>query len=231
MYRIAICDDDPASVAYLTALVREWAEKFTEAVTVRSFPSAEAFLFQYAEDKSFDILLLDIEMGEMDGVSLAKTVRRENREIQIIFVSGYSDYIAEGYEVEALHYLLKPVNYEKLAAVLDRALDKLRRNGRALLLDVGGEMVRIPLYQIRWLEVRHNYVTIHAQEDYSVKRTLGEMERELDDGFFRAGRSFIVNLRYIRRVARSEVELSDGERVPLSRGYYEPLNRALIDRL
>ena len=231
MYRIAICDDDPASVAYLTALVREWAEKFTEAVTVRSFPSAEAFLFQYAEDKSFDILLLDIEMGEMDGVSLAKTVRRENREIQIIFVSGYSDYIAEGYDVEALHYLLKPVNYEKLAAVLDRALDKLRRNGRALLLDVGGEMVRIPLYQIRWLEVRHNYVTIHAQEDYSVKRTLGEMERELDDGFFRAGRSFIVNLRYIRRVARSEVELSDGERVPLSRGYYEPLNRALIDRL
>ena len=231
MYRIAICDDDPASVAYLTALVREWAEKFTEAVTVRSFPSAEAFLFQYAEDKSFDILLLDIEMDEMDGVSLAKTVRRENREIQIIFVSGYSDYIAEGYEVEALHYLLKPVNYEKLAAVLDRALDKLRRNGRALLLDVGGEMVRIPLYQIRWLEVRHNYVTIHAQEDYSVKRTLGEMERELDDGFFRAGRSFIVNLRYIRRVARSEVELSDGERVPLSRGYYEPLNRALIDRL
>ena len=110
-------------------------------------------------------------------------------------------------------------------------MDKLRRNGRALLLDVGGEMVRIPLYQIRWLEVRHNYVTIHAQEDYSVKRTLGEMERELDDGFFRAGRSFIVNLRYIRRVARSEVELSDGERVPLSRGYYEPLNRALIDRL
>ncbi len=75
-----------------------------------------------------DILLLDIEMGAMDGVTLAKTLRKENDTLQIVFLTGYSDYISEGYEVAALHYLLKPVQKEKLFSVLYRALDKVKKN-------------------------------------------------------------------------------------------------------
>ena len=125
---IAICDDQRKDSEYISALVREWAEGQKIAVQLELFPSAEAFLFQYAERKDWDLLLLDIEMGNMDGVSMAKTVRRENEAVQIVFITGYSDYIAEGYEVAALHYLMKPVKPGKLFAVLDRALEKLRRN-------------------------------------------------------------------------------------------------------
>ena len=148
--------------------------------------------------------------------------------VQIVFVTGYSDYIAEGYEVAALHYLMKPVSGEKLFAVLNRALEKRKREERCLNLELGGEMVRIPFYDIRYLDVRQNYVTIHAKAEYTVKRSLNEFEKELDDRFFRAGRSLIINLKYIRRVTKTEVSLSDGTLLPLPRGAYEPLNRAII---
>jgi DNA-binding LytR/AlgR family response regulator len=228
IYHIAICDDEPADGKYLSMLVAKWASSTGNAASADTFPSSEAFLFRYAEDKAYEILLLDIEMSGMDGVQLARTVRKHNQEIQIVFVTGFPDYIAEGYEVEALQYLLKPVDEQKLFAVLDRAAEKLRRNERALLLECCGETVRVPLYEIRYLEVRQNYVTVHAKEDYTVKKTLGQLEKELDDGFFRTGRSFIVSLKAVRKITRSGVLLSDGTSVPLPRGCYEPLNRAMI---
>mgnify|MGYP005810050135 FL=1 len=124
---------------------------------------------------------------------------------------------------------MKPVHEEKLFQVLDRAMQKLEKDARCLNLELSGEMVRIPLYTIRYLDVYKNYVTIHAREDYTVKRTLGAFEEELDSGFFRAGRSMIVNLKYIRRVTKKEVYLSDGTVLPLPRGVYEALNRAIIN--
>lgn len=229
-YHIAVCDDSGADAAYVRALTEDWAARTGHTVQLEIFPSAESFLFHYAEDKSYDILLLDIEMTGMDGVALARQVRRDNESVQIIFITGYSDYIAEGYDVAALHYLVKPVSREKLHEILDRAARKLGKNERALLLGLAGEAVRVPLYQIRYLEVRQNYVTIHAKEDYTVKRSLGEFARELDDRFYRMGRSYIVNLTCICRVTRTDVYLSDGSVIPLPRGQYEPLNRAIIAR-
>ena len=192
------------------------------------FPSAEAFLFRYAEDKDWDMLLLDIEMGTMDGVTMAKRVRQDNETVQIVFITGYSDYIAEGYEVAALHYLIKPVKLEKLRTVLDRALEKRKKDERCLNLEISGEMVRIPFYEIRFLDVYRNYVTVHAKKDYTVKHTLGDFEKELDERFCRVGRGMILNLKYIQRVTKTEVRLSDGTVLPLPRGAYEPLNRAII---
>lgn len=227
-YRVAIVDDSIKDAEFVQSMLNSWARQRQADFRAEMFPSAEAFLFRYAEDKEWDILLLDIEMGAMDGVSLAKKLRQENEAVQIVFITGYSDYIAEGYEVAALHYLMKPVNRDKLFAVLDRALEKRKQEERCLNLEAYGEMVRIPFYQIRYLEVHQNYVTVHAKADYTVKRTLGDVEKELDDRFSRVGRSMIVNLKYIGRVTKTEVHLSDGTVLPLPRGAYEPLNRAII---
>ncbi len=228
LLKAAVCDDSAQDAAFVEQILGEWAASRGAELLCRVFPSAESFLFQYAEDKNWDLLLLDIEMGRMDGVTMAKTVRGENPVVQIVFITGYSDYIAEGYEVAALHYLMKPVKREKLFSVLDRAAEKLRQDQRCLNLDVGGEMERIPFLEIRYLDVRANYVTIHGKRDVTVKRTLGELERELDNRFFRAGRSLILNLRCIRRVTKQEVHLADGTVLPLPRGAYDALNRAII---
>ena len=229
-YKIAICDDSQADRDYVASLVRRWASEGDRTAHIEAFSSAEGFLFHYAEESDFDILLLDIEMGGMDGVTMAKRLRQSNDTVQIIFITGYSDYIAEGYDVAALHYLMKPVRPEKLSAVLDRAWEKHRRNERCLNLERSGEMIRLPLYEVRYLDVHQNYVTVHARQDYTLKRTLAEFEAELDEQFFRVGRGIILNLKQIRRVTKKEVVLADGTVLPLPRGSYEPLNRAIIER-
>lgn len=228
IYKIVICDDSAADSGYIKKLVMLWAEERSIVLKIDTFPSAESFLFHYADEKDYDILLLDIEMKALNGVELAKEIRKENDAVQIIFVTGYSDYIAEGYEVSALHYLMKPVKEEKLFEIMDRATVKLQKNEKALFLTLSSETVRIPIYEIRYLEVQHNYVTIHAKGDYSIKRTLGEFEHELDERFYRMGRSYLVNLTYIQKITKTSVFLSDGFVLPLPRGQYEPLNQAFI---
>ena len=227
-YKIAICDDSAADREYVSDMVSRWAERNSCTVRLNTFDSAENFLFHYAGESDYDILLLDIEMGAMDGVTMARQLRRDNDAVQIVFITGYSDYIAEGYEVAALHYLMKPVKEDKLCSVLDRAADKLKKNEKVLTFDAGGEMARVPVYQIRYADVFGNYVTIHAQSDITVKMTLGDLEKQLDERFYRVGRSVIVNLAQISRVTKKEIRLSDGTAIPLPRGAYDGINRAII---
>lgn len=229
--RFAVCDDDQDYARYIESLAAHWARAAGTALEVERFPSAQAFLFRYEERRDFDVLLLDIEMDGMDGVALAKAVRRDNDDIQIVFVTGYADYIAQGYEVSALHYLTKPVDPDKLSQVLTRAVGRLRRNEPTLTLELPGEVVRVPLSKIRYVDVLHNYVTVHADRDYNLKRPLGELERELGGQFYRIGRSCVVNLNFVNRVTRTSVELSGGGSLPLPRGQYEGLNRAIIERI
>lgn len=228
-YKIAICDDCDADRKYVLNMVERWAAAAGHGVHADTFPSAESFLFYYAEESDYDILLLDIEMQAMDGVTMAKQLRKNNDTVQIIFITGYSDYIAEGYEVAALHYLMKPVKEEKLCSVLDRAAEKLAKNEKVLNFEIGGEMVRVPIYQIRYADVMGNYVTIYTQTDVTVKMTLGELEKQLDERFYRVGRSCIVNLTQISRVTKTEIKLSDGTAIPLPRGAYDGINRAIIN--
>lgn len=227
-YKIAICDDSGADRQFVLNMVRAWASSAGHTVHIDDFPSAESFLFRYAEESDYDILLLDIEMGAMDGVTMAKELRKSNDTVQIIFITGYSDYISEGYEVAALHYLMKPLDENKLFSVLNRAAEKLQKNEKVLHLELSGEMVRLPIHRIRWAEVSGNYVTIHALQDYTVKMTLGQLEKELDERFFRVGRSAIVNLTQISRVTKGSIMLTGGGSVPLPRGAYEAVNRAII---
>lgn len=227
----AICDDSVVDSNYVKELVTQWANYKKYQVNIDIFSSAEAFIFHYVENKEYDVLLLDIEMGNMDGVTLARQIRKSNKSVQIVFITGYSDYIAEGYDVEALHYLMKPLNKEKLYDVLDRAVNKMMQNEKHLVLNTFDEMIRIPLHEIIYIEVDRNYVTVHSNKDYTVKKTLAEIEKELDERFFRIGRSAIVNLKYISRVTKTDVYLNNGIILQLPRGIYEALNRAIINEM
>ncbi len=228
-YKIAICDDLESDRDYLKDLLNKWANDYSHLLSIDFFSSAESFLFHYEEAKDYDILLLDIEMGLMDGVSMAKKIRQDNDAVQIIFITGYSDYIAEGYEVNALHYLMKPVKEEKLFSVLERAIEKISKNDVVLNMETANGMVRVPIYQIRFAEVFGNYVTIHANDEVVVKMTLNEIEKLLDERFYRVGRSVIVNLNEVSRVTKSEIKLLDGTSIHLPRGAYDGVNRAIIN--
>ena len=227
-YNIAICDDSEADRKYIYDMVDEWALVQGHSVHITTFESAENFMFCYDDRKDYDILLLDIEMGDMDGVAMAKKLRKQDDNVQIVFITGYSDYIAEGYEVAALHYLMKPVKKEKLLSVLDRAVEKLSKNEKVINMELVGELVRIPIYQIRYADVLGNYVTVHAAQEYTFKLTLSDLQKELDERFLRVGRSCIVNLTQISRVTKTLIKLSDGTEIPLPRGAFDSVNGAII---
>ena len=113
MYRFAICDDVAADADYIKSLILEWNREAGQPLRIEAYPSAEAFLFAYEDDDSVDVLFLDIEMKEMSGVELAGRLREMGAGLQIVFITGYMDYIGQGYDVEALHYLLKTENHGK----------------------------------------------------------------------------------------------------------------------
>lgn len=124
---IAIIDNDALFRKSIAASVDKWAKKSKISAAVNEYSSAEAFLFAYEEKKDYDLLLLDIEMAGISGVEMAERIRREDETIQIVFITGYPEYMCRGYDLSALHYLLKPVSDEKLSEVLGRAMKNIKK--------------------------------------------------------------------------------------------------------
>lgn len=228
-YRIAICDDSSPDSEYAAKLVREWSRSSRNSTDISTFPSAEAFLFEYADDKSYDILLLDIEMGRMDGVELAKQIRCDNNAVQIVFITGFPDYIAEGYDVSALHYLMKPVSAVKLSAVLDKAVGNLNKVEKSVIFTVDGEALRIPTRDIISVEAAaHTCIVTAADKTFEVRSTISDIEKLLDGDFIRCHRSYIVGIRFIKSIAKTDIVLDSGAKIPLSRSNYDAVNQAFI---
>ena len=228
-YKIAICDDSDADRKYVLNMVNQWAVTAGHVIHTDTFVSAENFLFHYAEESDYDILLLDIEMGAMDGVAMAKKIRQSNDFVQIVFITGFSDYISEGYEVSALHYLMKPVKQDKLFGVLNRAVDAIKKMERVILLPVDGEILRLPIDQVQYVEAFSHTVSIVTEENtIPVKKSISEMERLLGEGFVRCHRSYLVGLKHISRLSKTEVILDNGKILPLSRSAAAMVHKAFI---
>lgn len=228
--QIAICDDEPAMLEYLDALVNQWGESRGEPVNAQCFPSAQALWFEWAENPRFDVLLLDIQMQGLDGVTLARRIRETDEKCAIIFITGTAEFAADGYDVAALHYLIKPVDEAKLFACLDKAAAQLRRVPKQLLLPVAGVQTRFCADDIFYAEAFAHTVCIHTGEGgLEAQASIGELEKELaGEPFIRCHRSYLVNLRQIRRIDKSELTLDSGERLPVSRRLYAAVNDAFI---
>ncbi len=227
--RLAICDDESSQIIYLKELINIWSKNCDEIIQVQAYESAEAFLFAYAENKDFDILLLDIQMKNMNGLDLAREIRKDNETLQIIFITGFSDYAAEGYDVSALHYLMKPVNEQKFMDVLGKAAARLQTPRRAILFKKGSENIRILADDIYYAEAFSHYVTLHikgGEESFNMR--ISDMEKLLGEGFFRCHRSYIVGMKHVRRVSRTAMVLDTGKEIPLSRGLYDAANQTFI---
>ena len=227
--KIAVCDDDSAQRSYLLETVSGWAKKNSHPVELREYADAKAFFFDYGEEKDFDILLLDVEMPGMSGVELAREVRRDNSAVQIIFITGYYEYFGDGFDVSALHYLIKPVDAGRLCPVLDRAADNLAYRERSVLISAADGSVKVPLADIRYVESENVYIVVHTVHgDYRTRMALRKFEEQLDETFFKVHRSYLVNLRYVKMITRKDAVMEGGGVVPLSRGMYDAVHAALI---
>lgn len=228
-YQIAICDDEQNEIESITSIVSSWSIHNGYSCDINTFISAEAFLFEYEDNQAYDILLLDIEMKNITGMELAKHIRKDNNRAEIIFITSHFEFIGEGYEVDALHYLIKPISKEKLMQVLTKAVKKLSVEPPSLIINCNGNTVKLLESDIFYVESFLHYIIIKTKDkEYKIKENISAFEKKLSDDFYRIHRSYLVSLKHITRISRKSVHLGMTE-LPLARGKYDDINRAFIE--
>ena len=227
--RLAYCDDEEIQLEYMRRLAENWAKQAGVSLTYCAYQSAEELLFENMEGYPFDLLILDIDMHGMDGMALARKIRERDVKIPILFLTNKREYVFEGYEVQALRYLLKPISEEKLFPLLNEVHTAARGEVQSLILSVDGEHCKIAVSDILYLEADGHYVRIRTvKRDYMVKKAFTELAEELEEGFVATHRSYLVNLLHVERVQRTECILFDGSSIPVSRNSYKAVNEAFI---
>lgn len=236
---IAVCEDDKTLRDYETLLINQWAEKRNLKVTVDSYSSAENFLFESEDKLPYDFLLLDIQMGKMNGFELAKTLRARGFGGSLAFLTGIADYAIDGYEVGAVRYILKPVKEENLFNVLDMVYaDYSKKSEESFLLKNGTDVSKIPFSQIVYVEAQGHYVRLVGNKvsnncdvpfEREWKENFGNVSPDFENhGFFCLKRGLLVNLAHVQKITKTECILDNQEGLPVARNNYEELNRAFI---
>jgi DNA-binding LytR/AlgR family response regulator len=226
---IAVCEDDAAASEYLANLSQNWAASRKINISISVFESAESFLFIYEDGKPVDIMLLDIHMKGIDGLTLAKQLRAAGGRMQMIFVTGTPDFISEGYEVSALHYLMKPIRADKLEAVLDKAAAAAGKREAPVVVDTAEGPIRIFPGDILHAEAFAHITAIKTAGGVVEGRvSIGALEAMLNRDFCRVHRSYLVGLYYIKQITKDAVIMDDGVLIPLSRRRYNAVNKAFI---
>ncbi len=216
MIKIAICDDEAQTRAYLSSLIG--AQPCL--CEIAEYASAGDYL---ADGREADLLFLDVEMPDLDGMALARKIREKSvAQPVIIFVTGYERYVFDAFDVGAFQYLLKPVDKEKFAQVFARAVVQIesasKRTGRVLTLQSAKASRTIPLDSIYYVESSNHKVVLHLQDgEQAYYAKIGDLEQELQDQFFRIHKGYLVNLSYVSGYSKSEVTMTNGEKLLLSK--------------
>lgn len=229
--KIAIVDDEVNEQEIIVKYISEWAESKKELVEFFHFQSSEGFLFSWEEEKDYNLLLLDIEMGEINGLELAKKVRLEDKHIPIIFVTGYDEYMQYGYDVSALHYLIKPVNKERLFQALNRLEESEQEEVKTLVLNAGSGVRRLQINNMMYVEAAGHGSVMHTpDEEISLKESFGEMEKQLAGvcEIVKSHRAYLVNLRFVSAIQNANIILDNNERLPISRNQMKNVQQEFL---
>jgi len=229
--RIAVCDDEKVQIDLIVAYLNSWAEKNETRVEIITFFSAEEFLFNGLSSERFDVLFLDIRMKKISGIELAKLLRKTDDKIIIVFITGLIDYVLQGYEVNALQYLLKPVKKIDILNCLDKISGLLSmRYTDTFIISLETQSIKLFYNEIIAFEIRSHYIEVYTTKGvYKYKCKISELEYDLPKNrFFRCHRSYIVNLHYVNVVTKKEAILDNGKRIPISINRWNDINNAFL---
>ncbi|AIO19077.1 Transcriptional regulatory protein YpdB [Candidatus Izimaplasma bacterium HR1] len=229
--RICLVDDDSTQLDYLKLIIEKWADNNNVNFHIDFYHSSEEMLFENNESYPFDMILLDIQMGKINGIELAKKIRETDKNVTIAFLSGMADFVFDGYEVQAIRYILKPVKEEQIFELLDYAKTHISQEEKYLILSISGGKKKINYKDIIYFESMGHYIVLHLEnEEFDYKYNISDLCNELaNSDFIKTHRSYVVNAKYIERITKNECELINNIKVPLSRNSYKSVNERFIN--
>ena len=225
---ILICDDEPAVARQVEQLARQHLEQRGIPVQCTVCTRGEEVLAQY------QLALLDVDLETMTGIALGRRLKQQNPELVLVYVSAYLEFAPEGYTVRAFRYLLKRDMERMLPSCLDAVLAEHSREGRTLPIRQGRRETEVPLDQIYYLESDLRKINVYGETLHkplcSYYGKLTDLPASLqEDGFLRVGRSFVVNMRYIRQISNYKVMLQNGVELGVSRNGYAAIRGAYLE--
>lgn len=221
MDKIAIVDDNREYNEYIRKIVEDVIYEQGLKIEVLTFHGAETLLYEIEDGVSFDVYILDIEMPGMNGMELARCIRKKDERAYIIFVTSYSEFALEGYDVHACHYIMKEGLADKLTEVLYNvcAENTSEDAGAYYRITTNYRLEKFKFSDIIWIgKEGKNVIFMTRNGKYQQRATLQEVQALLpDEDFIFIERGKIVNLKYIEHVIKNEVILSNGDALMASR--------------
>lgn len=228
----AVVDDDAGFLRMLRGYVQRAAGELGVTPVIKEFSDPLDLIEDYAA--AYDVIFLDIEMPQMDGMKLAHKIREVDEGVCIIFVTNMAQFAIGGYEVGATDFIVKPVTYETFALKLRRALRSVELHREVgIALKDGETRVVVPCSEIYYVEKNKNYAVFHtARGEFRRRSSLGDVARELGSApFAQANSGTLVNLGRVTTYDGREVTMADGSVLSLSRSRRDGFVGALMDYL
>lgn len=224
MIKIAVCDDEAAMCRQIGQMTAQILTRWDEPFTIDCYQDPRSLL---AEADLLDLLFLDIQMPGLDGVDLAKKLREQENPCAIIFVTILRDCMLDAFEVEAVDYLCKPVDKDRLERALGRVLKHQKEKNaseKSLFIQTKGWSRSVKICDIYYCEVINRKIYLHTKDGVvGYYGKLKEVAAQLDGHLIKCHRSYLVNPRYLQEYKNGRITLENGEDLPVSRYYQQAL--------
>ena len=217
MIKIAIVEDEHAYAMQLQEYLHQYESENDEVFEISLFSDGDEIVHKYKP--VYDIILMDVEMKFMDGMSAAEEIRKVDTEVVIMFITNMPQYAIRGYAVDALDYVLKPVSYFAFSQRLNRAIGRMKkRESKALSISIKGGTVRLDVANITYIESQGHTLIFHTiGGDYETSGTMKDMEAELAEvNFYRGNKGYLINLAHVEGI-KDGCAVVRGEQLLLSR--------------
>ncbi|MCI8484257.1 MAG: response regulator transcription factor [Lachnospiraceae bacterium] len=221
--RIAVCDDEKV----MRDTIAQRIQRFYPSYQIVKYERGEQLLEDPEEN---DLIFLDIQMEGMDGIETAKQLRKHNSQAVLVFLTAWEEYVFQAFDVDAFHYLVKPLKKEKFYQVLEAAVNRVKENilfqgkgeeKRSIVIKTGGTSRKIIVDEIIYVEVRNRKLTLYTWKDkIEFYGKLSELERKLGEDFIRPHRSYLIHFRYVQKYCAAEITLEDGTVILLAKQRY-----------
>ena len=198
MIKIAIVEDEVSCREQLQEFLVQLENKIGEKFEVTVFTDGDEIVEGYKVN--FDIILLDIQMRFMDGMTAAEEIRKVDPEVVIIFITNLAQYAIHGYKVDALDFILKPISFFAFSQRLERAIARMKnRAGNYIIVNIKGGIQKLDIEKIYYIETQGHYLIFHTRNgEYTVSGTLQEIEKTLEKHrYYRINRFYLVNLGFV----------------------------------